>query len=533
MNLEAIKQKNRRRNSGGIPPNAQQHALKLIAALKRLRQHYKPKKEPKSAKVSDYDRALLYFLYLWLTGQLKACQDARDIPDLDVVSGSQPCQAHRLRKIRKTTPSWVEYAHPYPTKAGVVWQWQPIPNGLNDWFYHALSQRSNGSKTWRMDHKEKQRFSRFINTKWRTPSSLEGYRLIRRDVFYDYFKHMMQTDAHLPTPSKHVGLKGESLHHKSALAYQVRNSKKIRSDLFHAQTRYLARLRQSLPLALSGELNAPKACTFVEYPLLHASASLQAYLTVPGEIDAFHYDYFVSKRDYVPLPSVDIGSQRLLIIDDLRRFFKALAKHGDSLERKVHTLTSLKTLHNFRAYELALLLISLTGTRPTHAISIEKQYCFDQRQALVFDKGHYRPIWLNGYFRSALQRYQTLHISLHHRVPHLNASPYLWFELNDDLICQPLSAKRLRQFMHDWWGRVNPHSQAVPYQLRHNFAQHALNSPSAKLTTTDVDRLMGHSSIGERLGSDALFPVKEAKLIHFLNGIPGFLHLPPIKGAPL
>ena len=39
-------------------------------------------------------------------------------------------------------------------------------------------------------------------------SSLEGYRVIRRDVFYDYFKHMMQTDAHLPTPSKHVGLKG-------------------------------------------------------------------------------------------------------------------------------------------------------------------------------------------------------------------------------------------------------------------------------------------------------------------------------------
>ncbi|MEZ8292929.1 hypothetical protein AB6D11_03640 [Vibrio splendidus] len=323
------------------------------------------------------------------------------------------------------------------------------------------------------------------------------------------------------------------MHHKSALAYQVRNSKKIRSDLFHAQTRYLARLRQSLPLALEGELNAPKACTFVEFPLLHASVSMQAYLTVPGEIDAFHYDHFVSKRDYVPLPSVNIGSQRLLLVDDVRRFFKALAKHGESLERKVHTLTSLKTLHNFRAYELALLLISFTGTRPTHAISIEKQYCFDQRQALVFDKGYYRPIWLNDYFRSALQRYQTLHVSLHHRSPHFNASPYLWFELNDDLACQSLSAKRLRQFMHHWWGRVNPHSQAIPYQLRHNFAQHALNAPSARLTTTDVDRLMGHSNIGERLGSDALFPVKEAKLIHFLNSIPSFLHLPPIKGTPL
>lgn len=530
MVLEAIKKKNRQRNSGGLPPSAQQHALKLVAGLQRLRQHYKPQK---SAQVSDYDRALIYFLYLWLTGQLNACQHARDIPDLDVVSGSQPCQAHRLRKIRKNDPSWVEYAHPYSTKTGMVWQWQPMPNGLNDWFYHALSQSSNGSKTWFMDQQEKLRFCRFLNTKWRTPSSLDGCRLIRRDVFYDYFKNMMRTDAHLPTPSKHVGLRGESLHHKNALAYQVRSSKKIRSDLFHAQTRYLARLRQSLPLALVSGLNAPKACTFVEASILHTHISLQAYLTVPGEIDAFHYDISASTREYVPLPPLDIGSQRLLLVDDVRHFFQSLAEHGDSLERKVHTLSSLKALHNFRAYELALLLISLTGTRPTHAISIEKQYCFDLRWAWVFDKGHYRPIWLNDYFRSALQRYQTLHISLHHRAPHLNISPHLWFELGDDLTCQSLTAKRLRQFMHHWWARVNPHSRAVPYQLRHNFAQHALNAPSAKLTTTDVDRLMGHTHIGERLGSDALFPVKEAKLTQFLNGIPDFLHLPPIKGAPL
>ena len=527
MKLEAIKKKNRRRNSGGVAPNPQQHALKLLAALHRLRQHYKPKK---SAKVSDYDRALLYFLYLWLIGQLNKCQHAEDIPDLEIVSGSQPCQAHRLRKIRKTDPSWIEYAHPYPTKSDNVWQWQPMPNGLNDWFYHALSQ---GAKKWVMSAKEKRRFLRFINTKWRTPSFLDGYRLIRRNIFYDYFQSMMQMDACLPAPSKHVGLKEQSLHHESALSYQARSSKKIRSDLFHAQTRYLARLRQSLPLALSSQLSALKACTFVESPLLHASASLQAYLTTPGEIDAFYYDVSVSTRAYVPLPSVDIGSQRLLHVDDVRRFYQALATHGDSLERKVHTLTSLKALHNFRAYELALLLIALTGTRPTHAISIEKQYCFDRRLALVYDKGHYRPIWLNDHFRLALKRYQALHVSLHHRAPHLDASPYLWFELDDALTCQPLNAKGLRQFMHHWWRRVNPHSQAVPYQLRHNFAQHALDSPSAKLTTTDVDRLMGHTNIGEGLGSDALFPVKEAKLTQFLNGIPGFLHLPPIKGVPL
>ncbi|MFA0056820.1 hypothetical protein [Vibrio echinoideorum] len=79
--------------------------------------------------------------------------------------------------------------------------------------------------------------------------------------------------------------------------------------------------------------------------------------------------------------------------------------------------------------------------------------------------------------------------------------------------------------MSSWWSQVNPHSHAVPYQLRHSFAQHAFNSPSAKLTATDVDRLMGHAHLGERLGSDVLFPAKEDKLTHFLNSIPSFLHL--------
>lgn len=522
MQIEAIKKKNRQRNSGGIPPNAQQYAIKLIAGLLRLKQIYKPKKQP---TVSDYDRALIYFLYFWLTGQLSACKTICEIPDIEVVSGSQPCQAHRLRKVRKTAPSWVEYALPYPTKAGMIWQWQPMPNGLNDWFYHALSQGSNSSKAWTMSELEKRQFLIFLNTSWRTPKCLQGYHLLRRNVFYSYFKSMIRTDAQLPSPTKHVGLGGGSQHHNSALAYQVRNSKKIRHDLFHAQTRYLTRLRQALPDALYSEICAHKACTFVVFPLLHTSLSLQSYLTIPGEIDAFHYDVSTSAREYVPIPPVDIGTQRLLVVDDVRRFFKALAKHGVTLERETHILSTLRALHNFRAYELSLLLIALTGTRPTHAITIEKQYCFDQRHALVFDKGHFRPIWLCDYFRSALRRYEALQRTLYHSAPNAFQTSYLWFELDETLSAQPLNAKRLRQFFRAWWSQVNPHSHAVPYQLRHSFAQHAFNSPSAKLTATDVDRLMGHAHLGERLGSDVLFPVKEDKLTHFLNSIPSFLHL--------
>ena len=107
MSKEAIKSKERFKNSGAPFPNARHYALKLLAALIRLIKVYKPSS---STKVTAYDRALFNFLYLWLTGALTSCKSSKDIQDITIVSGNTPCQQHSLRSVRRNNPSWIEYA---------------------------------------------------------------------------------------------------------------------------------------------------------------------------------------------------------------------------------------------------------------------------------------------------------------------------------------------------------------------------------------------------------------------------------------
>ena len=52
---------------------------------------------------------------------------------------------------------------------------------------------------------------------------------------------------------------------------------------------------------------------------------------------------------------------------------------------------------------------------------------------------------------------------------------------------------------------------------------------SDKLFDNDIDRLMGHENLGERLGSDTLFPARLAVMKHFLNTLPKRLGLEVLK----
>ncbi len=85
---------------------------------------------------------------------------------------------------------------------------------------------------------------------------------------------------------------------------------------------------------------------------------------------------------------------------------------------------------------------------------------------------------------------------------------------------RPLTAKDIRLF----WQRYEPRS--VPYQLRHHFAQFTLtHGYQAKLSTQDLDQLMGHSRFGEHLGSLELFPCFSERYIQHLNHLASRLQL--------
>ena len=531
MSNEAIKSKERYKNSGAPFPNARHYALKLLTAVIRLKKLYKLSP---STKVTAYDRALFNFLYLWLSDALTSCRTIKDIPDITIVSGNNPCQQHSLRSVRRNNPSWVEYAIAYPTKGGINWQWQPIPNGLNHWFSDAITKTKQANNCWVMSQAEKEVFLCFINDKWRTPSVLKGKYLVRKDVLFNYFKKMVQCDPSLTTPAKAVLLGVDNLHHSSAFYYQRRSSDQIRSDIFIAQTYYLDRLSQAIhEPELLKLFSAAKPILHNDSQIIRYTTKKQDYLySTPGKIPSLYHDISTVKRDYINTPPIFIGSIRYVNVDSVRRFFHELHLQGQKLEQSKHTLESLQELYNFRVYELALLYIVLTSTRPTHEITFKKEYCFDKHSVIIFDKGRYRTIWLCEYFRLALLRYEFLLQNLQRHSSTTFDSPLMWFLIDENLEVKPLSAKILRPFMAKWWSKANPGEvKIVPYHLRHFFAQHALTSLTSTLTSQDISRLMGHANYGEQLGSDELFPIALNKFCSFLNKIPEFLNLAEIKGV--
>ena len=522
-NLSAIKRKTRQRNSGGVYPEPMSVALTLLTALHRLKAHIQP---IVSNKISSYDRHLFYFVYMWLTGELLNCRKTNQIPRIDILTGNEPCRANSLRRVRMNNISWVEYALAYDTQYGIKWQWQPLPNGLNAYFSHALTQ---SIEHWELSRHEKKSYIEWLNTKWRTPTSLFGRYRIRRDGFFSYFKTLANLDNGLSTLSKRVLLSEEGLHHHSASAYQSQDSEQIRYEIFNTQTRYLDRLRLVLmDPKLEPMLNVPLPITKNERSLLHKNDPLPSHLLEAGRIAAFHLDLTKATRTYVKMPALVIGSQRMLEVDNVRHFFRHLHQQGRQLTFQQYTAKRLRELVNFRANELALLFIVLTGVRPTHAITLEQAYCFNFQRAIVRDKGRWRSVMLPDYLQQAIQRFEQLKQQLNQFFPKFTPSPMLWFQINEVGEPMPLKAKTLRYFMMHYWSECIPNVQVVPYQLRHFFAQHARAALDPVLSTQDVDQLMGHSSFGEHLGSDMHFPSSQRKLTKHLDGISDFLHLAPI-----
>ncbi|GGB60682.1 site-specific integrase [Shewanella inventionis] len=521
--LSAIKRKARQRNSGGVNPEPMSVALTLITALHLLKSFIKP---TVSNKINSYDRHLFYFVYLWLTGELVNCRTTDDIPTIGILTGSEQCRANAIRRVRMNNISWVEYALAHDTRHGIKWQWQPLPNGLNAYFSHALTQ---STEHWELSNQEKETFICWLTKKWRTPTSLLGRYRIRRDGFFCYFKTLANLDSGLSTLSKRVLLGEEGLHHHSASAYQCQDSEQLRYEIFHAQTRYLDRLRQVLmDPKLEPMLNVPLPITANLRSLLHKNDPLPEHLLVAGHIAAFHLDLTEATKTYVKMPALFIGSQRMLEVDNVRHFFRHLHQQGQKLTFPEYTTNSLRELVNFRANELALLFIVLTGARPTHAITLEQAYCFNFQHAIVRDKGRWRSLMLPDYLQQAIQRFERFKQLLNQLFPKFTPSPMLWFEINEMGEPQPLTARTLRYFMKQYWSECIPNVQVVPYQLRHFFAQHARASLDPVLSTQDVDQLMGHSSFGEHLGSDMHFPASQRKLNKHLNGINHFLQLAPI-----
>lgn len=527
MKVAALKKQQRQHDTGGVYPQPIAVCRTLCNGLHQCRM----KNAQHERMTRCEERMLFHFIWIWLTGDLAAIAHPCDIPRLTVLTGSEPCQAHALRRVRLNGISWVEYALPYPTGQGETWLWQPVPDGLNHFFATALS---HSTEHWGLSGSDKALFCQRLTQKWRVPAPLRGLDRLRRQRFFDYFRTMAAQDDSLSHLAKRLLIGAEGVHHRNAATYQRQSSNSLRAQIFVAQSRHVERLRLAVansPLAALLQVPTPGRAEW--QPLLQPTTPLPAHLTVAGKIVAYHLDQSAGSRGYTELAALYIGSQRPLAVEQARRFFRHLHAVGEARARAVYRVSTLCDLINFRVYELALLFVALTGTRPTHAISVLRDLCYERQVALIYDKGRWRQVVLCDHLRRAISRLEGLYQRLARMTDLAPTSPLMWYTLqrggDQPIAALPLCAKTLRKFMAEHWPpAVGADRSAVPYQLRHLFAQHALESSDPRLTPQEIDRLMGHARLGEQLGNANHFPLSQARIARHLAGMVDFLQLPAI-----
>jgi hypothetical protein len=526
---QSIAKQNRQRNAGGVMPDPVKMTATLIKLFHQLN---------RSAFITvDKEKFIVVILYLWLTQRLErreynendTGQVPYEIPDCYRISGTKDCIEHAFRTVKHGSISWAEYAQPYPTKHGIVFLWQPIPESLNHLFQPFIA-KQNYQVPW-LDRHEKKRLTLLLSTKLCVPMMIMGVPSARKDTFMRYFTDCVRVDNQLSTMTKNVMLSTHKLHHHSSIAYQQEDSDRLRYKIFDAQERYITRLFSQVRISewealLSFSCSLSNSCSST-ISLINKKSTLStpSDFKVQGRIKQLRLINDTHVKETIADPAIVIGSSRSIEEHKVVNFFKQLNEEIIAARPKQRArLAQYIEYYNLCTHQIALMFVLLTATRPTHAISIERRRCFGYQFACVKDKGRLRQIILSTFLSQQIKHYVDLQKSLVTRLPSSSDCELLWYCYDHDGQPVALNAKSLRAFMH---ARL---PGKVPYMLRHVFAQCALTSiHPVKLTTNQIDRLMGHSEWGEHFGSDHLFPCSLAQLSTHLNSLPARFKLMEIQ----
>lgn len=472
-------------------------------------------------------------MHMWLTGELASLRKQNNsaqisdytLPDLFRQQAYKTCQKNAFRTVMYESTSWVEYAVAYPVKNRIVYLWQPVPSRLNPFFQRFISLR--GYERPFLSSNEKDELKTMIEKRWKQ-HGLDGLEqsVGRKDNFINYFNICIQNDNRLSALPRYVLTHQHNrVHHDHARSYQQESSDRIRAKIFRAHERYLERLIFEIrALNLEEKFTVERRTknrTGIERVYLVDTTLIQSIPTAfeAHSIEQLQCHEGESKPSSAETPFL-IGSRRNVDVVTLASFFRQLEK--DILSRsmvieKDNSLETLVSYYNLCTYHLTLCFLICTGVRPTHHISIESRRYFPGKKASVYDKGHYREIFINEYLSEQIHQYQRLQQRVMSR---LSAQAFqlekdvLWYLIDDNQKAQTVSASLLRQFLKQRGATF------VPYSIRHTFAQFALEHVTPfSLSNAQIDRLMGHANLGENIGNDHIFPLHRQQLVQHVNRI--------------
>ncbi|MGL4473618.1 MAG: hypothetical protein ACRCT7_04040 [Shewanella sp.] len=494
-----LAQQNRQKNSGGRYPDALAHAITLAIMLRKIAQ------EPANERAA----MLIVALFLWLTQSWNNIKKVSDIPDFIRISGTTKCQENAFRTYCDGANSSAEYAHNYGNDQKKIYLWQPIPKYFNDFFQNFISNQNYHTPF--LNPKTKKRLLNIMRKKWRMPPPLKLKPRVRKDVFHQYLIDCALADNTLTALIRNQIVSHNRKHHKLADHYQNSDSDRMRYQLYNAYNRYLSRLIKE----------ARTANLYQHFDLINASLSTNLinehskvanYLMQKGHITQTVFETSNGSKQRICSLPLKIGSKRCLDEAAVVHFFSKLVDLvGSKPKRSDHKMLWF-SYYCTATYRLALLFILLTGCRPTHSLSILKSYYWGDDILFIKDKGLLRQVIVCDYLQTEIRHYKKLQSSVFDLFGVNATLDELWFGIDDHGQPFRLSNRILRQFMHQHWPGV------VPYQLRHFFAQSAVTQISAaRLLDQDIDRLMGHASMGEHLGSDQMLPNTFKLIKTYLN----------------
>lgn len=157
-----------------------------------------------------------------------------------------------------------------------------------------------------------------------------------------------------------------------------------------------------------------------------------------------------NSRTFIQDSPTQVGSTRNLV--GCRHYSCLQPNAGRSLRStpaKRATLRAKTAYYNHMTHMLALQFIALTGSRPTHAIMIERNRCYDGKHATICDKGRIRPLWICTFLQKQIQCYLALQQQLLVQINnHLSKRPSALAFLIDENshALRPLTAKDIRLF---------------------------------------------------------------------------------------
>jgi hypothetical protein len=480
-------EKSNRSNAAGVPfPLANEQ-------MQKLRYWYQ-------SKLSN--QQLMVLLLVWLKNDFDFVSKNKKFPQCYRLKSDQEAELNCLRIMRDGGISWVEYSIKVENDE---WVWMPIPRALKSFFWRVLQEFTYEKSI--LSVQEERGLYRFWMSKMSRPRVDRGVKIANKTAWANYIANYFNADSMLSSNSKEIYL--SQLHHRSATAYQNESMESVRYQLYNSINNSIKRL----------VLEADKWGVLTDF-----SRSINNHTIKPdchekeakyliennGLISEINIIYKEHHHEISKVSNIQVGTKTAVDKVSVRHFFENLNQLLCDSKSEALTKEKFIIYYNQVTYVFALQLIALTSMRPTHQISPLLAALSDDRFCIK-DKGQSRNVLLSHFLQEQIVRYQKIQSRLVGVCLFSKPSPNLLFLVDEHYQPIQLTAKKLRLFMNEYW------TGHVPYQLR---KAHSKMLMELKFPNHLIDRVMGHSRLGEHDGAMTVFPYEEEIILTALNKLP-------------